>query len=435
MPLHKAGTEIYTHTLAKSQQASGHKVAVITPHIEFYRTGEMNQQYQYDGVDVFQFLETANPKNRDIFSGKKKPEGLKNFLNILEQLQPDIVHFHELNRSIGLTIEHVKIAKQFGAKVYVTMHLSFYTCNTNLLIKNNKLCNGKINTILCTSCTYNNLYSIPRSLSHPLTLLSYFLTQTGVSNKINNGKFKTMISMPSAIRRIKSDLIALAEMADQLICLTEWYKKILLLNEVPERKISVITQAFTGSKGLSVIQTKNSKINLPIRIIFLGRIQSQKGVHILIEACKSFSTEELIVDIYGKQENTDYYNNCIKQSAGVKHINWKGSIERSEVLQTISNYDILCLPSIFSEMSPLVIQEAFMAGIPVMASRVYGNIELIKNGENGLLFDFNSIQSLKDQIKLLINDPELIYQMKKNIMPPQFFNVVADKYSKIYQTY
>ena len=60
----------------------------------------------------------------------------------------------------------------------------------------------------------------------------------------------------------------------------------------------------------------------------------------------------------------------------------------------MADYDLLCVPSLSSEMSPLVIQEAFAAGIPVLASRGYGNIEQIRHGENGLVFNFNSADSL-----------------------------------------
>lgn len=51
----------------------------------------------------------------------------------------------------------------------------------------------------------------------------------------------------------------------------------------------------------------------------------------------------------------------------------------------------MSLCSTFSEMSPLVIQEAFAARLPVIASNVYGNAEQITHGENGLLFNFNDV--------------------------------------------
>src|ERR1700712_4900311 len=131
MPMAMAGTEVYTHTLATMQKLSGHQVAVITPHIDYHRPGQINEHYLYDDIDVYQYLEMADPTDRQIHYGNKYPAGLENFKKLITSLEPYVIHFHELNRSIGFTTEHVKIAKQYGAKVILTAHLSSYTCNTN----------------------------------------------------------------------------------------------------------------------------------------------------------------------------------------------------------------------------------------------------------------------------------------------------------------
>ena len=433
MPQHIAGTEVYTHTLAKLQKAKGHHVAIITPHIEFYNPGKIKKHYQYDGIDVYQFMETANPLNRDIYSGKKKPEGLNNFFALIKILQPDVIHFHELNRSTGITIEHLKMAKQAGGKIFVTIHLSFYTCNTNKLIRNNKLCEGIIKEFDCTACTFNSMFNMPAFLASPMALLSNLITRTGVTTAFKTGKLTTLISMPSTIKRIKNDLNELAKNTDQIISLTEWYKKILLLNGVPFNKITVIQQGL-ALLNQRVLQKDDLPINLPVKVAFLGRIQFQKGVHLIIAAFKNFTAAEIVVDIYGQEEETIYYKNCIKNSLGLKNIFWKGLINREEVVDKLSGYDLLCLPSLFSEMSPLVIQEAFAAGIPVLASKVYGNIEQIRHGENGLVFNFNSADSLAEQLKLIINNPELINQMKSKIVPPDDFERVCNSYLNLYQS-
>jgi glycosyltransferase involved in cell wall biosynthesis len=117
-----------------------------------------------------------------------------------------------------------------------------------------------------------------------------------------------------------------------------------------------------------------------------------------------------------------------------KNIKWKGRLQQQDVLNTMQQYDALCLCSTFSEMSPLVIQEAFAAGIPVIASNVYGNAEQIRHEQDGLLFRFNYTASLKEQLLRCINEPALLIQMKKNSKAPRSFREVGDEYYKIYQT-
>ena len=220
--------------------------------------------------------------------------------------------------------------------------------------------------------------------------------------------------------------------ADQIIALTNWYKDILLLNGVPKNKITVIPQALAPGGTKAKKSERINRLAFPIRIVFLGRIQPQKAVHLLIEACKGFTAAAITLDIYGKEEDTSYYKKCRVQSVNQTNVFWKGLLDRDEVVETLAQYDILCLPSMFSEMSPLVIQEAFAAGIPVLASTVYGNIEHIRDGENGLLFDFGSAADLTKKIRDLIDDPNLINHLKSNVKSPRQFDSVAAAYAELY---
>jgi len=429
MPLHMAGTEVYVHTLASFQKAAGHEVAILTPFFSYYPNRQFNEHYVYDGIDVYQYMEVSNPKSKDIASGKKLTDGLNEFEKKIKSLNPEIIHFHELTRSIGLSIHHVKKAKDSGAKVVLTMHLSGYTCNTNTLINHNKLCSGKILEFDCSVCSYKTLFNLPALIAPPIATTGLFLKYTGIIKKMPPNKLTTLLSIPSTINRIKNELVVLENNVDKFISLTEWYKKILLVNGVAKNKIIVIPQ------GLAVtnIAKKNNKPSyLPIKIVFIGRIQSQKGVDLLINALKGFSPNEVILDIYGKPEDTDYYRQCVESGVSKSFINFKGAIERTEVLNVLTAYDILCLPSTFSEMSPLVIQEAFAAGIPVLASNVYGNAEQIQHGANGWLFSFKNKEALEKQVAELIKQPELIDAAKKNVPTPNTFDVLTRAYDELY---
>ena len=433
MPQVMAGTEIYTHTLASLQKKSGHEVAVVTPHIEHYRPGEINEHYIYDDIDVYQFLETANPTDRQIHYGNKKPEGLTNFFALINQLKPDVVHFHELNKSVGLTIEHVKLARQSGAKIFLTMHLSSYSCSTNILVYNNKLCDGLIKDFRCTECCYKTLFKVPSLLAKPLTRFSIAADKAGISDKLADGKIKTVLAVPSTIRRTKNDLDELVRNVDQLISLSNWYKKILIENEVPENKLTVLPPALvTVSKIIN--HKKKQDGGLPVRMVFIGRIQATKGIHLIIEALHAFSPSQVQIDLYGRPEPTDYYRQCVSDSKGMSHIAWRGELNREEVVKRLTQYDIFCLASTFSEMSPLVIQEAFAAGIPVVASRVYGNMEQIQDGINGLLFDGN-VKSLVATLQKLVNDPAMITRLASSITVPLMFSEVAGKYESLYHQF
>jgi glycosyltransferase involved in cell wall biosynthesis len=83
-------------------------------------------------------------------------------------------------------------------------------------------------------------------------------------------------------------------------------------------------------------------------------------------------------------------------------------------------------------MSPLVIQEAKAVGLPVLASDVYGNSEQLDNG-SGLLFEINSVSSLKAQLEKLLTNRGILDQLKQNITAPKKFNVIATEYDAVYK--
>lgn len=431
MPISFAGTEVYIHTLASLQKKEGHNPVIVTPHIEHYRPGKMVPHFVYEGLDVYQFKETGNPADRAFIYGRKPPEGLANFNELLHLLKPDIVHFHELNRSIGLGIGHVRLAKSAGAKVLLTMHLSSYTCNTNTLINKGKLCSGKILDFKCSVCSYKSKYNFSAAVSTSLARASILSDRVGFTSLLPSGRATTLIGMPISIKRIRRELHELSLHVDHFVSLTQWYKKILLLNGIPAEKLTVISQALATVKDREYTIQKRL-FQPPLRVVFIGRIQPQKGIHLLIQAFRDLDDREVTLDIYGMPEDTPYYQECINDSVQITSIKWMGFMNRENIIESLSSYDILCLPSAFSEMSPLVIQEAFAAGVPVLASDVYGNAEQITHKNNGLLFKFNCAESLKEEIVTLIKDKNMLQHLKDNIIAPDKFKEVNKAYTVLY---
>ena len=84
-------------------------------------------------------------------------------------------------------------------------------------------------------------------------------------------------------------------------------------------------------------------------------------------------------------------------------------------------------------MSPLVIQKAFEAKIPVLASDVYGNAKQIIHNKNGWFFKFNDQSSLINQLQQLMNNLELINTAKFNIKSVKSFELVAHKKLIVYK--
>lgn len=425
LPQQTAGTEVYTWALSKELQKNGIEVKILIPN---YGKSTDNE-YEYDELKVIQFAEPSLV-NRSLIMGFSKPDGLRAFKSFLDLEKPSIIHFHELAGSNGIGINHVREAKKRGVKVIMTFHLASYTCATGtLLYKGKTPCNGKINTLKCSACYLHKkeLVNTSRLLALISTLLNRFHFDT---TKLNH-PIGTAFGTAYIINRLEKQFQELVELCDQVVCITKWYQKVLHLNGVDLNKVTFIEQGLpTSFNGINEPKVRNIS---PLKLIFLGRISMFKGLHLLIEALESFSEVDVELSIFGSADDTEYESSMIEKTKNRRNIHWKGRLEQKKVIEEMSNHDILCLCSTFSEMSPLVIQEARAAGLPVLASNVNGNSEQIENGATGLLFEMNNVESLKMQLSKLIGKQKVLDKMKSEILLPRNFTSVADEYLKLYK--
>ena len=143
-------------------------------------------------------------------------------------------------------------------------------------------------------------------------------------------------------------------------------------------------------------------------ILYLGRLEKDKGVDVLIKAFPAIKKEhpdiKLKIAGEGKEMNT------LKTLADKLHIghsiDFLGIIRGGNKIQALRNALLLVCPS-RSEAFGIVILEAFAAGIPVIASRVGGIPEIIEDKVNGLLAEPDNPEQLSSKIDLLLKDHEL----------------------------
>jgi len=95
-------------------------------------------------------------------------------------------------------------------------------------------------------------------------------------------------------------------------------------------------------------------------------------------------------------------------------ITFAGRFERDAVETVYGEMDVLVIPSIWLENSPLVIHEAFMAGVPVVGARIGGIADLVKDGVNGLLYAHDSSKDLAQTLTTLATDRVLLDRLRRH---------------------
>src|SRR5262249_34676200 len=115
---------------------------------------------------------------------------------------------------------------------------------------------------------------------------------------------------------------------------------------------------------------------------------------------------------YAAYHGDDRYRETVDRLQRVPGVVIRGPLAHAEVPGFLAGLDALAVPSIWPENSPLVIREAFLAGVPVIGSRIGGIPEAVHDGLNGLLFEPGDVAALRAAIGRLVEEPGLLERLR-----------------------
>lgn len=159
--------------------------------------------------------------------------------------------------------------------------------------------------------------------------------------------------------------------------------------------------------------------NDAFKIIFMARITLSKGIDIIFTLGDYFEKnppgeKPIYIDLYGPidKNNEEYFWNKIKEHPNIKY---KGVLEPSEIYTVASQYDLLILPTRYQgEGFPGTIMDAYISGIPVIASNWKSIPEFIDVNKTGFVFNLGQENDLYSLVIHLYDNPKLLKQMKQN---------------------
>lgn len=149
----------------------------------------------------------------------------------------------------------------------------------------------------------------------------------------------------------------------------------------------------------------------PLEILCVGRIVPVKGQFVLVEAVARLIAQgrQLRLRLIGDGPDRPGLENEVTQRGLTGQIIFEGAVNQEKVLNFYAHADIFALAS-FAEGLPVVLMEAMIMEIPCVTTHITGVPELIKNGE-GILVAPSDIEALAEAIALLMDKPDLRYQM------------------------
>jgi glycosyltransferase involved in cell wall biosynthesis len=146
------------------------------------------------------------------------------------------------------------------------------------------------------------------------------------------------------------------------------------------------------------------------RFVFCSHIKPSKGVHELIEAAERLGSD-VVVDVYGP------FRDGMTEAAfhGCSVVKYCGSLFPEQVVPTLKKYDVLLLPTFFEgEGHPGIIIEAYLAGIPVIATHWQAIPEIV-NESTGLIVEPRSAAALQAAMRRLMDNPTLFHTLRAGV--------------------
>lgn len=176
------------------------------------------------------------------------------------------------------------------------------------------------------------------------------------------------------------------------------------------------------------------------RILFVGRLSAQKNVRLLLDAVadiRSKATERISLDIVGDGPLRRELESAAGELGLVDCVTWHGWRGREEVAALYRRADCFVNPSLYEGM-PNTILEAMASGLPVIASNVGGNDDLVTSGETGFLFDLSQPSGLRERLATLMDDHALCNAMgvrgREIVLSEYSWRSVAEQYLRFLMT-
>lgn len=424
-----SGTEVYAYNLA-CQLAKKHKVFVFHRAEDSSRKEYQLERLTLDGLDIF----SVNNNFRDYLSFKSSYENDQisgAFRDVLDRVNPDIVHIQSLLYLGAKIIAEVKKRK---IPLVFTLNDYWLICPQGQMFRKNSLpCTGE-NPALCVDCVNYQL-----AIRKNIFRFYYFFKKNfpaGLSRLLtgiylNSARFclKNQIRL---LEERKSYLKGMAASVDLFICPSAFLRDKFIKNGFPREKTELLSYGIKINGHFPSEKKHSDKT----RFAFIGNILPAKGLHILINAFKKIEGNNAELKIYGraaafKSILTGYYA-YVRKIGRSRNIRFWGGFDNRDIGRIFQEIDVLVVPSLWYENSPLVIQESFVFKTPVIASDIGGIPELVSDNINGLLFRPGDENELRDKLSKVIENPSLLESFRRNIEPPKSIEDNAQELEGIY---
>ena len=418
LPRHRAGSEVYTFELCRSL-AARHDVWVLCAECDPSRPHGSLTWRLHDGLPV---VELVNNWSFDSFEETYRSPRLNESLrHVLHALQPDILHIHSL---LNLSMDLPALARARGIPSVATLHDYTLLCASGgqrVHVAESHMC-AEIDTVRCSRCFTQS----PQHAQMALARLApgRALPLAGTAGRTVRRHLPWLSGwLESAIARSPGAALDARDLDRRLAQARRVFEGVDLFVS-PSAALAREFQRFGLPAGRVRVSDYGMRSFTPaprpprgdrLRIGFVGTLVWHKGAHVLLEAVKRLPADRVQVRIFGDTDVFPSYVRSLRALAGEGPVRFMGAFGPERTAEVYGSIDVLAVPSRWPENSPLVIHEAFQAGVPVVGARIGGVPELVTHDVNGLLYDAFDPEALAAALRRLLDDPGCLGRLARSV--------------------
>jgi GT2 family glycosyltransferase/glycosyltransferase involved in cell wall biosynthesis len=415
-PAAQGGSEIYAHAHARTLAALGDDVLVLTREQDPSRPEYAVREDQVDGLRVVRVNNTfRNTRTFEETYANGTIDAIAS--RVIDDFRPDAAHIHHLT-CLSTGIVHLLAERRIPA--ILTLHDYWLMCHRGQLLDvDYRVCDGPDDTGACESClgSAGGAGSLQflgaravRAIETHLPSAPAKLVRRAATDLA--GVISRDAASVDRERPRTAHMRAVCDQIAHFIAPSQCMRDRFVAFGVARDRITVADYGFEHAAfSRRSVRLQADGARPALRLGFLGSLMVSKAPHVLLEAVNQMPRGSVSVDLYGSHtayHGDDSYRRRLEPLLEQPDVRVHGPIAHDAVAAALATIDVLVVPSIWPENSPLVIHEAFLAGVPVVASRIGGIPELVADGRNGLLFNAGDAADLGRVLGRLLAEPSLL---------------------------
>lgn len=353
----RGGSERYMFEASRLLAERGHTVIpfamqdvrnAATPYAEYFA----------EAIDVHRF------SLRDMARSLYDWVAARQLQRLIEAERPDIAHLHNID--FHLTPAIIRVLKKNGIPMVQTLHdYKLISPNRTLFCHNGPCRHG-------VGGRYYRV-ALHRCIQHS------FLKSTlaAVEMYLHHRWLKTYTCV------------------DRFIAPSEFMRQLCIQNGVAPEKIVTIRNFVTLPSA--AVRADDSE---SVALVYVGRLSPEKGVGDLLAAVAAVPAVTL--RIVGDGPERSALERVVREGGLSERVHFTGTLPPEAVRRELQAARALVLPSRWEENMPLSLLEAMAAGTAVVAPRAGGIPEVVRDGENGILFESRNVSSLVMALRRLL---------------------------------